>query len=318
MKAVVLDGHALNPGDLSWEGIESLCELTVYERTPKELIIERIKDAELIITNKVKITKEILELAPHIKYIGILATGFNIVDLEAANKLNITVTNIPSYSTEAVAQHVFSLLLEITNQVSSHNRAVKEGQWTNNDDFCFWNTPLIELSNKTIGIIGFGSIGQKVSEIANAFSMNVLTYNRTVKREYEHDRLKFVSLDELCERSDVISIHVPLSDQTKGLINEQLINKMKKGVIIINTARGPIINEHDLYQALKSDHVYSAGLDVVSEEPIKANNPLLNAKNTFITPHIAWAPNETRLRLLEIATKNIKAFLEGKPINVVN
>lgn len=318
MKAVILDGYTLNPGDLSWRDLEEICELKVYDRTPKDKILERIGNCEIIITNKTVITKEILEKAPNIKYIGILATGYNVVDIDAAKKLNIPVTNVPAYSTNSVAQHVFALILEICSQVGIHAEAVMNGQWTNNKDFCFWNKPLIELNGKTIGIIGFGSIGQKVAKIALSFGMNVLTYSRTVKKEFESESLKFVNLDDLYRNSDIISLHVPLTSETKGMINKEAINKMKKGVIVINTSRGPVIVEEDLYQGLEDGLVYYAGVDVVSNEPINENSPLLKTNNIFITPHIAWAPKETRERLMKITVDNVKAFIANKYINVVN
>lgn len=317
MKLVVLDGYTLNPGDLTWEGLEKFGDLTVYDRTPEDKIVERIGDAEIVFTNKVPITRETLDKT-NIKYIGVLATGYNIVDVEAAKEKEIVVTNVPTYGTDSVAQMVFAHILEICHHVAAHSEAVKNGEWTNNPDWCFWKYPLIELSGKTIGIIGFGRIGQAVGRIAQAFGMKVLAYDKYQNKDLENETLKYVELDELLANSDVISLHCPLFDENKGMINKNTIAKMKDGVIIINTSRGPLIVEEDLAEALNSGKVYAAGLDVVSEEPIKADNPLLKAKNIFITPHIAWAPKESRQRLMDIAVNNLKKFLEGCPVNVVN
>lgn len=318
MKAVVLDGFTLNPGDLSWTGLENLVDLTVYERTNEKDILDRIGDCEIVFTNKTPITKEIIEKAPNIKYIGVLATGFNVVDIEAAKEKNIPVTNVPSYSTNSVVQLVFAYILEICHHVSEHANAVKAGKWTKSKDFCFWDYPLIELANKTLGIIGFGNIGQKVAEIALNFGMNVVVYNRTVRKELEKENLRFVSLDELYQLSDIITIHVALTEDTKDMINKNSIKKMKDGVILINTARGGIIVEEDLYEALETGKIYACGVDVSQSEPIKENSPLLKAKNIFITPHIGWATKEARERLMDIATENVKAFINGKYQNVVN
>jgi len=318
MKAVVLDGYTLNPGDLSWENLASICELRVYDRTPNELILNRIDDADIVITNKTRISKEIIDLAPNIKYIGILATGYNVVDIQAAKERNIPVTNIPGYSTMSVAQHVFALLLEICVRVSDHSDAVKKGDWSSHADFCFWNYPLIELSGKTLGIIGFGSIGQAVSKIANSFGMSVVVYSRTIKKECEHDLLQFVNLNELYQLADIITLHAPLNEDTKGMINQQAISQMKNGVILINTSRGALVVEKDLYDGLESGKIYAAGVDVATVEPINIDSPLLKAKNIYITPHIAWAPIETRNRLLSIAVENVKAFINHNYVNVVN
>lgn len=318
MNIVVLDGYALNPGDLSWDGLKQLGQVTIYDRSSQDEVLERVKDADIILTNKTPITEAVLDAAPNLKYVGVLATGYNIVDIEACRKRNIPVTNVPAYSTNAVAQLVFAYLLEIGHHVTHHTEAVMAGEWTNNKDFSFWNYPLIELEGKMIGIIGFGSIGIRVSEIAQAFGMNVLVWSRTKKPEYENERLRFVSLDELYEKADVITVHVPLTKDTENLIDQQAIEKMKDGVILINTARGGIINEQDLTDALNSGKVYAAGVDVVTKEPIEADNPLLQAKNLFITPHIGWAPKEARIRCINIVVDNVKAFIDGKPQNVVN
>jgi glycerate dehydrogenase len=317
MKIVVLDGYTLNPGDLSWEGLRALGDFTVYDRTPEEKVVERIGDAEIVFVNKVNITREILEQT-NIKYIGVLATGYNVVDIDAAREKGIPVSNIPTYGTASVAQMVFALLLEVCHHVGDHDAAVKIGEWTHKTDFCFWNYPLIELADKTMGIIGYGRIGQSTGQIAQAFGMKVLAYNQHPNKALESDTLKFVGLDEIFAKSDIISLHCPLLESTKGIINKDSIDKMRDGVIIINTSRGPLIVEEDLAEALNSGKVYAAGADVVSVEPIEADNPLLKAKNIFITPHIAWAPIESRERLMNIAVNNLVTFIKGKPENIVN
>lgn len=318
MKIVVLDGFTLNPGDLTWEGLKKLGELTVYDRTPEDKILERIRDAEIVYTNKTPLSKETLEKAQSVKFIGVLATGYNIVDTNAAKERGIVVTNIPTYGTAAVAQFVFALLLEICHHVWAHHEAVKKGAWTNSPDFCFWNYPLIELAEKTMGIIGLGRIGQATTRIARSFGMKTLAYDEYQNKALENENLRYVELDELLAESDVISLHCPLFDSTKGMINQKTIAKMKDGVIIINTSRGPLIVEEDLAAALNSGKVFGAAVDVVSSEPIKKGNPLLTAKNCIITPHIAWAPKESRTRLMNIAVDNLKAFIAGAPVNVVN
>jgi len=320
MKIIVLDGYTLNPGDLSWEGLEKLGDLVVYDRTPynDQQIIEAIADAEIIFTNKTPLSKGVLQKVPSVKYIGVLATGYNIVDINTAKDLGITVTNVPSYSTSAVAQMTIALLLEMCHHVGEHNLAVKEGEWSNSKDFCFWNFPLIELEGKTLGIIGFGRIGQATAKLAQAFGMNILTSGSRKRPELETGTCKHTSLDELLKVSDVISLHCPLTEKTEGIINENNISKMKDGVMIINTARGPLVVENDLKVALNSGKVSGAAVDVVSEEPIGRENELLKAKNCIITPHIAWAPLESRSRLMKIAVKNLEAFLKGSPVNVVN
>ena len=317
MKIVILDGYTENPGDLSWAGIEAFGDLTVYDRTPKEKILERIGDAKVVITNKTPITRQTLDACPAIKYIGVLATGYNVVDVAAAKEKGIPVCNIPAYGTEAVAQFAIALLLEICNRVGHHDKAVHEGRWENNPDWCFWDFPLIELYGKTMGIIGFGRIGQAVGKIAKAIGMNVIAND-----EYPNDSGKeiaeYVSLDDLFARSDVISLHCPLFPSTEGIICKENINKMKNSVIIINNSRGPLIVEQDLADALNSDKVYAAAVDVAINEPINSDSPLLKAKNCIITPHISWAPKETRQRLMDIAVANLQAFVDGSPINVVN
>jgi glycerate dehydrogenase len=323
MKIVVLDGYTLNPGDLSWGDLEKIGSLTVHDRTAYDLsgqrtIIERIGDAEIVFTNKTPVTREIMEKAQNLKYIGVLATGFNVVDVVAAKEKGITVTNIPTYGTAAVAQLTFALLLELCHHVWHHSEEVKKGKWTNNQDFCFWDYPLIELSGKTMGIIGFGKIGQAVGQIAQAFGMKVLAFDAYQNKSLECATLKYVDLDGLLSQSDVISLHCPLFDSTKGIINKDTIAKMKDGAMLLNTSRGPLIVEEDLAEALNSGKLGGAAVDVASQEPIKADNPLLKAKNIIITPHIAWAPIESRKRLMDIAIDNLKKYLVNEPINVVN
>ena len=318
MKIVVLDGYTLNPGDLSWEGLEKLGNLTVYDRTPEYQIRERIKGAKVVFTNKTVIKKDVLENNPELKYIGILATGYNTVDIEGARELGITVTNIPAYSTKSVAQFAMALLLEMCHHVGHHSDEVRSGRWSKHIDFCFWDYPLIELDGKTLGIIGYGSTGQAFSQIAQAMGMNVLAHTRTSNKDLETDQMKYASLDDLLAQSDVISLHCPLFEETKGIINKDNIQKMKDGVMIINTGRGPLIVEEDLANALNSGKVAGAGLDVLAQEPPKADNPLLTAKNCIITPHIAWAPQEARSRLMDMAVDNLKKFMAGESQNVVN
>ena len=318
MKIVVLDGYTLNPGDLSWAALEGLGDVTVYERTSDDETAKRIGDAQYVYTNKTHISKETMDKCPNLKWIGVLATGYNIVDTDAAKAKNIYVSNVPDYSTSSVAQLVFALILELCHHAGDHSVAVKNGEWTNSKDFCFWNYPLIELKGKTLGIVGLGRIGQNVAKIAEAFQMNVLAYSRTRKTEIENDNLKYAELDELLKKSDIISLHCPLFESTKGMINKDSIKNMKDGVIIINTARGALIVEQDLKDALAAGKIAGAACDVVSQEPINADNPLLSAPNIILTPHIAWAPKEARVRLMNIAVNNLAEFLKGNPVNIVN
>jgi len=313
-KIVVLDGYAANPGDISWEPLNELGEVTLYERTQPDEIIERIKGAEIVLTNKVVITRSIIENSPALRYIGVLATGYNVVDLEAANEKEVVVTNIPAYSTHAVAQLVMALLLEICHNVAHHSRAVFEGRWEKSKDFTFWDTPLIELNGKTMGIIGYGQIGQAVAKIALAMGMRVVVHTRS---KVSDSSVVQLPLDQFLKESDIISLHSPLNAETHELIRQETIGKMKDGVIIINTGRGALVNEKDLAEALQSGKVFAAGVDVVSEEPIKGDNPLLKAPNLFITPHIGWATYDSRLRLMEIATANVAGFISGKIQNQV-
>jgi len=317
MKIVVLDGYTLNPGDLSWEALAALGETAVYDRTPADEILARIGDAEATYTNKTPLTRETIQACPNLKFIGVLATGYNVVDVAAAKERGIPVCNVPTYGTAAVGQFAIAMLLEICHHVAHHSEAVHEGRWSGNIDWCFWDYPLIELEGKTMGVIGFGRIGQRTGEIAKALGMRVLAYDA-----YQNDAGKaigtYVDLDTLLKESDVISLHCPLFPETKGIVNAASIAKMKNGVILLNNSRGPLIVEQDLADALNSGKVYAAGLDVVSEEPISPNNPLLSAKNCLITPHISWAPKESRARLMNIAVDNLSNWQNGKPTNVVN
>ncbi len=318
MNIVVLDGYTLNPGDLSWESLEALGNVTIYDRTQPEDTIARIGNAEIVITNKTVITAEVLESCPNISYIGVLATGYNVVDVVSAKAHGVVVTNIPSYGTTAVGQFVFALLLELCHRVGDHSNAVTSGAWGGSKDFCFWNHPLVELADKTFGIIGFGRIGQNAAKVAQGFGMNVIAYSRSAQVGSSEQGVAMVSLDTLFAESDVISVHCPLFPETEGLINRHSIAKMKDGVKIINTSRGALIMEEDLAEALNSGKVSGAAVDVLSTEPPKASNPLLQAKNCIITPHIAWAPEESRKRLMYTAVHNVQAFIEGRPENVVN
>lgn len=320
MKIVVLDGYTLNPGDLNWKALDALGELIVYDRSPfnSENILKNISDAEIVFTNKTPLSEYVIENASNLKYIGVLATGYNVVDIIAAKKHNITVTNVPAYSTLSVAQFTMALLLEMCHHIGDHNSTVHEGTWTKSPDFSYWNSPLIELSGKTLGIIGFGSIGQATAKIAQAFGLNVITYSRTVHPEIESETCKYVTFNELLNDSDIISLHCPLNKDTEGIINKSNIDKMKDGVMLINTSRGTLIIEEDLKDALNNNKISGAAIDVVASEPISQDNPLLKAKNCIITPHIAWAPIEARKRLMDTAVENVIAFLNHNPINVVN
>lgn len=321
MKIVILDGYTVNPGDLSWNALKELGELTIYDRTPKDLptILERIGDAEIVLENKINMSRELMDACPNLRYIGEIATGYNNVDCAAAKEKGITVTNIPAYSTASVAQLAFALLLEICHHTAHHNDLVHQGEWCSCPDTMFYDHtwPIIELAGKTLGIIGFGQIGQSVARIAKAFGMKVIAYSRTVREEGKA-LAEYVTLDELLSRSDVISLHCPLFPETKGIINKESIAKMKDGVILLNTSRGPLVNEADLAEALRSGKVYAAGVDVVSEEPMREDNPLLTAPECFITPHMAWMSKEARTRLIGIAVNNVRAWQAGEAVNVVN
>ena len=323
MKIVVLDGYTLNPGDLSWEGFERFGDLTVYDRTcydgsREDLVIERAREAEVVLTNKTILSRKVIESLPQLKYIGVLATGYNVVDIEAARERGIVVTNVPTYGTEAVAQMAIALLLEMCHHVGAHSESVKKGEWASNPDWCYWKYPLIELAGKTMGIIGYGRIGQATGRIAQALGMKVLAYDKYVNKDLESDTMRYVELDELLAQADVIALHCLLTEETEGIINKDTIAKMKDGVMIVNNSRGQLMVEEDLAAALNSGKVAGAALDVASTEPIRMDNPLLKAKNCIITPHISWAPREARQRLMDIAVENLAQFLAGRPINVVN
>ena len=321
MKIVVLDGYTENPGDLSWDDLRALGELEVYDRTSltdENEIITRIGKADIVITNKTPVSRAAFDACPNVKYVGLLATGYNVVDYVAAKEKGIPVCNIPSYGTAAVGQFAIALLLEICHHIGHHSDVVHEGRWENCVDWCFWDYPLIELADKTMGIIGYGRIGQATGKLAQALGMKVLANDAYKNPELVSETCRYAELDELFANSDVIALHCPLFPETEGIVNTANIAKMKDGVIIINNSRGPLIVEQDLADALNSGKVYAAGLDVVSSEPIKGNNPLLKAKNCIITPHISWAPKESRQRLMNTAVDNVRAFIEGNPQNVVN
>ena len=320
MKIVILDSFTTNPGDLSWEFLNKYSDdIMIYPRTSKEDVIKRAKGAEILIINKTVLGQdELNELAPELKYIGLQSTGYNVVDLKAATKNGVTVCNIPSYSTNAVAQLVFSFILQFTNKVNLHSESVYNGEWTECLDFCYWKAPLSELDGKTIGIIGFGSIGQRVAEIAEVFGMKVFFTSKSIKDTGKFKTARQVDLDTLLGKSDFVTCHCPLTDETTGLINLDNLRKMKKSAVLINTSRGPVVNENDLSYALNNDIIAGAGLDVLGEEPPKADNPMFKAKNCYITPHIAWASKETRARLINILDSNIEHFLSGNTQNKVN
>lgn len=318
MKIVLLDAYTTNPGDLSWDWLEEYGEFTVYDRTPREKVVERCRGAEIVVTNKTVLDREILEQLPDLKFIELLSTGYNVIDCDYARERGIPVCNIPAYSTAAVAQLTFALLLEMCNRVGLHNESVHSGEWADCADFCYWKAPLTELLGKTFGIIGFGKIGQAVASIAIAMGMNVLVYTPHPKKEFENKFLKFTALDELLEKSDVVSLHCPLTPQTERMVNAEFLAKMKRGAYLINTSRGPALDEQAVADALNSGKLAGAGMDVLAVEPPKKDNPLLTAKNCVITPHIAWAGLETRARLMKICRENFAAYFSGKPVHVVN
>ena len=317
MKIVILDGYALNPGDLSWDFLKRFGSVTVYDRTPEDQIVSRIRDADIVILNKCPITAATLEACPSIKLICVLATGYNVVDTAAAKAKNIPVCNVPDYGTAAVAQFTFALLLELCHRVGHHSDTVREGKWCDCPDFCYWNTPQMELAGKTMGIIGFGRIGRAVGKIARAFGMNVIAYNRSQCEEGKAIG-SYVNLEELLTTADVISLHCPLTGENAGMIGAEAIAKMKDGAILINTARGPLVDEVALRAALESGKLRGAACDVISAEPMKEENPLKDAPNCIVTPHMAWAPIESRKRIQNCTERSIQAFLAGKPINAVN
>ena len=316
LKIVILDGYTENPGDLSWEGFEALGNVTVYDRTPEDKIAERIGDAEIVIMNKAPITGETIAACRNLKYIGVLATGYNVVDIAAARERGIIVTNIPAYSTPSVGQMVFAHILNITQQVRHYSEEVSRGDWSKSPDFCFYNTPLIELLGKKIGIIGLGQTGYNTARIAIGFGMKVWAYTSKSRLQLPPE-IRKADLDQLFHECDIVSLHCPLNDSTREMVNASRLSLMKPTSIIINTGRGPLINEQDLANALNTGQIYAAGLDVLSEEPPRPDNPLLTARNCFITPHIAWANFEARQRLIHIAVSNLKAYAEGKPVNII-
>lgn len=315
MKIVVLDGYCLNPGDLDWNALKELGDVEIYDRTPANLTVERAKDAEMLLTNKTVLNAENMSQLPKLKYIGVLATGYNVVDLKYTNEHSIVVTNIPAYSTASVAQMVFALILNITNSVEHHSNLVRNGAWTRSIDFCFWDRPQIELAGKTIGLVGLGHTGMATAQIALAFGMKVIAV--TSKTNLPKG-IQSVSYSELWQQSDIVSLHCPLCDNNRHLINAEVLNQMKPTAILINTGRGPLVDEQALADALNAGKIMASAVDVLSTEPPKADNPLLTAKNCYITPHIAWATIEARQRLMDIAVGNVKAFIDGNPVNVVN
>ena len=319
MKISVIDGYTENPGDLSWDGMRTLGDVVIYDHSTKDEaeVIRRIGDAEIVVANKSPISRRVLDACPNAKYITIQATGYDPIDYVYAREKGIPVSNVPTYGTASVAQFAIALLLEICGHAAHHSDAVHAGRWAECGEWTFWDYPMIELAGKTMGIIGFGRIGQNVGRIAKALGMNVIAFNRSRSAEGA-EIAEYVELDELLHRADVISLHCPLFPETRGIINRETISKMKDGVIIINNSRGPLVVEQDLADALNSGKVYAAGLDVVSSEPISADNPLLKAKNCLITPHISWAPKESRQRIMDCTVENIRAFQAGKPQNVVN
>jgi glycerate dehydrogenase len=318
LKIVVLDGYTLNPGDLTWSGIEQQGTLAVHDRTAPDQIMARLADAEIVFTNKTPLTREHFAANPQIRFVGVLATGYNVVDITVARECGIPVSNIPTYGTMAVAQFTMALLLELCHRVGRHADSVRAGDWSACKDFCYWLNPLVELDGKTLGIIGFGRIGQAFGKIAQAFGMNILAVDEYPDKRLESATLRYTTLDDLYAKADVISLHCPLSDNNSGMINQVSIGKMKPGVLILNTSRGPLINEAELAEALKSGRVAGAAVDVLSSEPPVPDNPLLSAQNCIVTPHIAWATREARTRLINVAADNLAAFLKGKPQNVVN
>lgn len=317
MKIVVLDGKTLNPGDLSWEALERLGELTVYDRTPTDQVVARSIGAELLLTNKTPISAEVFSQLPDLRYIGVLATGYNIVDVEAAARHGVTVTNVPTYGTHSVAQMVFALLLELCHHVGAHSEAARKGAWSQSVDFCFWNYPLVELAGKTMGIVGFGRIGRQTAQVASALGMRILAAEPDRENPPELENFSWAEIPELLAAADVVSLHCPLFPETEGLINRENIERMKRSAFLINTSRGGLVVDADLAEALDTGRIAGAGLDVLSTEPPDEDNPLLRAKNCLITPHISWATKEARARLMGTAIGNVEAFLAGESVNVV-
>ena len=318
MKIVVLDGYTLNPGDLTWNALEQLGDLTVYDRTPKEEILPRSKDADILFTNKTPLREETLRQCKNLKFIGMLSTGYDVVDVSFANANKIIVSNIPAYGTESVSQFTIGLLLELCHHIGEHSQSVKNGEWAKHQDWCFWNYPLVSLAGKTMGIIGFGRIGQCTAKIAQALGMNILAYDSFQNPQLVSDTCHYTTIDHLFANADVIALHCLLNEDTRGIINKNTLSKMKPNALLLNAARGELIIEEDVKDALNQDKIAGYACDVVSSEPIHKDNPLLQAKNVIITPHIAWAPKEARQKLMQCAADNLQAFLDGKPINVVS
>jgi glycerate dehydrogenase len=317
-KIVVLDGFTLNPGDLSWDGFKQIGPIEVHARTERSAIVERAKGAEFLLTNKTPLSAETLRQLPELRYIGVLATGYNIVDVKAAKERNIPVCNIPTYGTASVAQHTFALILELTVNAKLHSDAVRAGEWSACKDWCFWKTPLIGLEGKTLGIIGFGRIGRRVAEVGHAFGMKIIAQDNVQTNPPGYDGFRWATVEELLRDSDVVSLHCPLFPETQGLMNAARLKLMKRTAFLINTSRGPLIVDQDLADALNAGVIAGAGVDVLSVEPPAADNPLLAAKNCLVTPHIAWATKEARARLMNLAVENLAAFVKGQPQNVVN
>jgi len=318
MKIVILDGYCLNPGDLSWDALSELAELEIHNRTPASQVVERAQGAAAVFTNKTPLPRDVLRQLPNLRYIGVLATGYNIADVAAAREAGITVTNIPTYGTASVAQFTFALLLELCHHVGAHAAAVRAGEWSTNPDWCFWKTPLVELAGKTMGIVGFGRIGRQVGRIADAMGMKIIASDEVRENTPGYDGFRWVEVDDLLANADVVSLHCPLLAATEGIIAKERLRKMKPNSLLINTSRGPLVNDHDLAQALNEGWIAGAGLDVLSIEPPAAENPLLQARNCIVTPHIAWATREARSRLLDQAVDNFRAFVSGRPKNMVS
>ncbi len=318
LSIVVLDGYTLNPGDNPWTELEAFGELAVYDRTPGDQTLERAREADIVLTNKTPLSAETLAQLPRLKFVAVLATGYNVVDVAAARERGIPVANVPTYGTDSVAQFVFALLLEMCHHVAHHNARVKDGEWTRRHDFCFWDTPLIELAGRTMGVIGFGRIGRRVGELAHAFGMRVLAYDTQTGAPPDYQPFAFRELREVFAEADVVSLHTPLTAENTGFVNADMLGLMKKGARLINTARGPLIDEQDLADALRHGRLAGAAVDVVSSEPIRGDNPLLTAPNCLLTPHIAWATLAARRRLMKITVENVAAFVRGEPINIVN
>lgn len=318
MKIVILDGYTLNPGDLNWDDLKKFGDIVIYDRTPADKVVERALGAEVVFTNKTPIGADVLNELPDLKFIGVLATGYNVINTEVAKAKGVIVSNVPGYGTASVVQMTFALLLELCLHVQRHSDSVMEGKWAQSADWCFWDYPLVELSGKTMGIIGFGRIGQQVGDVATALGMNIIASGRTQSNQSHRKSFKWADLPELLEECDVVSIHCPLLPETKGLINKESLQLMKRSAFLLNTSRGSIVVDEDIADALNNDVIAGAGIDVLSVEPPPKNNPLFSAKNCIITPHIAWATKEARQRLMDITVNNLTAFINGSAVNVVN